>query len=216
MPRLNPNETLDVRGTVDFQAGTILLRDGQIARSKLTQEDLVVYPIPFTNIRVWDSMHTLLPGTAATDDLGLIGGAFGTAASTIQSGDGGGATINQYGRFRLAIPAEYVAGQTAKIRARATILTTIADDACTVDFVCYKDDEDGGISGDIINTAATSINVIDTPANCDFDFTTAALAGLAAGDMLDFRVHIYMKDAGNLGVMIGEISLIALLLDIKG
>jgi hypothetical protein len=45
------------------------------------------FPIPLTDFRVWDAMQTPLPGTPATDDLGLVGGTFGTATPTLRTQD---------------------------------------------------------------------------------------------------------------------------------
>ena len=54
-------------------------------RSALAQENNAVYPLQATDWRVWNAFHTVLPGTPASDDLGLIGGTFGTGVPSIQT-----------------------------------------------------------------------------------------------------------------------------------
>lgn len=185
---------------------------GTVARSNLVQDDLAAYGVPLTALRVHDALHTNLPGTAANDDMALITGTPGTDAPTLQGVDFGGTTSDEKAAFEFVLPPGYVDGETVTVRVRGAMLTTVADDACTVDVECWKADGDGAVGSDICATAAQSINSL-TPANKDFTITPT---GLAAGDRLVVRLAFAGNDSGDGGVMVPEISNVAMLLDIKG
>lgn len=179
----------------------------------LTQEPLSVFPINLTSLRVWDAYQTNLPGTAATDDLALIGGTFGTAPPTISAGDlkAAGAT-SRYARFQMALPECYDAGQTVTLRISAGMVTTVASSSCTVDVQCYKLDKITGIGSDLCTTAATTMNSL-TFGDKDFTITPS---GLVAGDVFDVRITIACNDAATVTAVTPTIASIDLLCDIKG
>lgn len=182
------------------------------ARSALLSiTELAEYVIPWTWWRVHDAYHTNLPGTAASDDLALIGGTFGSASPCIQGLDFGGTSTTAYARANIPLPWEYEDGQTVKLRFHAGILTTVADDSLTLDVVAYETDEEVGIGSDICATAAQSINSLTL---ADIDFTITATS-LVAGDVLDVRIVVAGTDAGNLGVMIPVIGSAKLLCDVR-
>ena len=58
-----------------------------LARSEILLETNAVYAIPMEKFRVWNAMHTNLPGTAATDDLELTTGTLATDFPSLQTGD---------------------------------------------------------------------------------------------------------------------------------
>jgi len=205
-------EEFDFRGTVDLTRCTLLLADDQVGRAKVTEEVLAPDPVELTELRVWDDLASLLPGVAANDDLAIIEGTWGTDAPTVQSADGKATTITQRLRFRKRLSDNYVAGRDVQLRVRGGMITTISDDVATVDVECYKDDEDGGPGSDLCATAAQSINSL-TKADKDFVITAT---DLAAGDVLDVRVTISITDAATGTAVIGEISRMALLRDIRG
>jgi hypothetical protein len=210
--RLQAHEQLDVRGTLDVSNGTLTLKDGQIGRAKLVKEEDAALPVAMTELRVHDDLASLLPGVAAADDLGIIEGTFGTDAPTVQSSDAKATTVTQYARFRMVLGQEYIAGEDLTLRVRAGMITTVSDDTATVDVECYADDEDGGVGSDLCGTAAQSINNLT---KADKDFTIDG-SGLSPGDVLDFRVAISITDGSTGTAVIGEISRIALLRDIRG
>ncbi|KKL58345.1 hypothetical protein LCGC14_2226310 [marine sediment metagenome] len=197
-------------------AGVVYARGGiqpTIDRSSLTQESLAVYKIPLTSFRVWDALQTNLPGTSATDDLGLIGGTFATASPTIQTYDlkaAGASTL--YARVEVPLPVEYVAGETLILRFHAGMKTTVADNTATLDVQAYESDEEEGISADLCTTAAQDINSL-TLADIDFTITPTALA---PGDMLDVRIAVAINDAASGTAVKGIIGSAARLCDIKG
>jgi len=178
----------------------------------LSQQVLAPFVIPWTDWRVWDAFATNLPATPATDDLGLVGGTFGTDPPSIQTGDlsAAGAT-SRYARAVIVLPAEYEAGQTVVLRFHAGMLTTISDGTATLDVVAYESDEELGLSADLCATAAQSINSLTF---ADIDFTITA-ATLAPGDVLDVRIVIAISDTVATTAVIGCIGAAKLLCDIR-
>lgn len=185
----------------------------KIPRADLIQDANAAYPIPWSSWRVWDAYQTVLPGTSASDDLGLYGGTFASASPSIKTYDVKAAgAVTLYARTMLWMPPEYDAGQTVTLRFYAGMVTTVADTTATIDAQCYESDKAAGIGSDLVTTAATTINSL-TPANKDFVVTSS---GLTAGDILDLRVAIAINDAATATAVIGMIGAAYLLLDIRG
>ena len=185
-----------------------------IDRSKLAQDDLTKYAIPWDAFKVWNAYATPLANTASADDLGLIGGTWASASPMLQTIDqkNNTAATSCFARFFVALPAEYVTGETVQIRFNCYMVTTVASTTATVDLVAYESTKAGGIGSDLVTTSATSINSL-TPANVDF---TVNPAGLAAGDILDCRVDIAINDTATGTAVIGAIGYAALMCDVKG
>lgn len=202
-------EDLVVSGAITVPSGGISAQP----RSMISQDTNVRFPVPMTDFRVWDAFHTNLPGTAATDDLALIGGTFGSAAPMIQAGDlkAAGAT-SRYARVQVVVPECYDAAETLTFILSAGMTTTVADTTCTVDIECYRHDKDGGISADLCATSATTIN---STTLSDKTFTITATT-LAAGDVLDVRVTIACNDGATATAVIPTIAAFDLVCDIRG
>lgn len=182
-------------------------------RSELTLEASQRFPIPWTAWRVWDALQTNLPGTAATDDLALIGGTFGTASPAIQSGDVKAAgTVTRYARCQVTLPFEYQPAQSVVIRARAEMITTVAATSCVIDFEAYRSDQAVGIGSDLVTTTAQSMNSL-TDANLDF---TVDAATLLPGDLLDIRMTITSVDGATGTAVIPSVGAVELLCSVKG
>lgn len=192
--------------------GSFLIPANFVQRGDLKLENLQVYDIPFERWRVHDAFGTLLPATPANDDLGLIGGTFGTAAPTIQTGDAKAASVTRRARALIYLPPEYQAGESVSIRAYAGMKTTVADTSATIDFEVYSSDLDETVSADLCTTAAQSINSL-TLANKDFVITPT---NLAPGSILDVRMTIAIVDSATATAVIGLIGRVALLADIRG
>lgn len=202
-------ENVVVTGTLKCAEDAI---SPQLRSSILKQAPLVVFPIPWAALRVWDAYQTNLPGTAASDDLGLIGGTFGTAPPMVQAGDlkAAGST-SRYARFQVVIPAFYDAAETLSLVLSAGMKTTIADVACTVDVEAYRVDKVSGISADLCATAAQAINSL-VFASKSFTITPATLS---AGDVLDVRITIACNDAATVTAVIPTIAGLDLVCDVK-
>jgi hypothetical protein len=199
-----------VRGTLSVPNTGI---SAQTRSTVLEQDAAVRCPVALTELRVWDAFHTSLPGTAATDDLALIGGTFGTAHPMVQAGDlkAAGATT-RYARFTFVMPECYDDGETVSLVLSAGMKTTIADTSCTVDVVCFKHDKTGAIGSDLCATSAQSINSL-TFADKSFTITPTTLE---KGDVLDVRIAIACTDAASASAVIPTIGNIDFALDIKG
>lgn len=198
-------------------SGNLTIKDTGIAAQTratvLKQDANAIFPIHLTTLRVWDAYQTNLPGTAATDDLALIGGTFATSPPVISAGDlkAAGATT-RYARFQMQLPACYDAAETVTLRVSAGMVTTIADTSCTIDAQVYKLDKVTGIGSDLCATAAMTMNSV-TFSNKEFTITSS---GLTAGDVFDVRIAIACTDAATGTAVTPTIAAIDLLCDIKG
>lgn len=198
--------------TVTFTGGVTTL----FARTQLQQDTLAAYPVPLTDLRVHDAFQTVLPGTAANDDLGILGTDFTAACPTVVTQDekANMGAHSSYGRFMTQLPAEYQAGETVVIRCFAGMKTNVADQSAVIDIEAYKFTGDGGrTGGDICATSAVSINGSTTNSARDFTITASSLS---PGDWLDVRVTITIDDDATGTAVIGEIDYIQLLCDIRG
>ncbi len=203
-------DDLTVTGTL--KCGNTAI-SAQTRATILDQDDNARFPIDWTALRVWDALQTNLPGTAATDDLALVGGTFGSSAPTVQAGDlkAAGATT-RYARFQVTLPECYQAGQTVSLIISAGMGTTVADTSCTVDVQAYRIDKDGTIGSDLCATAAQDMNSL-TFSDKTFTITPATLS---AGDVLDVRIAIACNDAATGTAVTPTIGGIDLACDIKG
>ena len=95
-------DTIKITETLTIKEDGI---SSQTRASILKQDANAIFPVGLESLRVWNAYQTNLPGTAATDDLALIGGTFGTAPPTISAGDlkAAGATT-RYARFQMQLP----------------------------------------------------------------------------------------------------------------
>lgn len=203
-------EDLRVSGSITVKEDGISV---QTRASILKQDTLVAFPVLVTDLRVWDAFHTNLPGTAATDDLALIGGTFGTAPPTVSAGDlkAAGLTTRR-ARFQLQLPECYDPGETIVLSIYAGMVTTVADTSCTIDVEAYKLNKITGIGSDICATSATTMNSLVISAK-QFTITPS---GLLPGDLLDVRISIACTDAATGTAVTPTIAAIDLLCDIRG
>ncbi len=170
------------------------------------------HPIDLGDLKIWDSGQPLT-ATAGTDDLAFTAGTFGTSNDYVQAGDVKTLTGTRYARFFVALPPNYVAGQSVKIRFAAGMLTTVASTTCTIDCEAYLVGRNSLVSGsDLCATSATTMNSLSF---ADKDFTITATS-LAAGDVLDVRVTIAFVDAATGTVVRPVIAAIDLVTSIKG
>jgi hypothetical protein len=216
------NEDVRINGTLTATSvsssgasitGAMMSPNAEIGRSQMAQDTLAIYPINLMDLRVHDALNTVLPGTAAADDLALDSGTFGTEAAHLTAGDlkAAGATT-RYARFLVVIPHEYDDAETLQLRVNAKMETTVADTTCTVDVEAYEIASDLTTGSDLCTTAAQSCNSL-TAANLDFTLTATSVV---SGDVLDVRVAIACNDAATGTVVEPVISKIALLADVRG
>lgn len=184
-----------------------------VARADIAQDANRVFVIPMTSCRVWDAPQTLLPGTAANDDLGLVRGTLGTNSLVLSAGDlkAAGATT-RYAGLQIPIPAEYDAGESLTLRLSAGMQTTVADNSATVDVQVYKADREGAVGSDLCATSVQGINSL-TFSDKDFVITPT---GLAPGDLLDVRIAVAVNDAATATAVTAAIGAVELLADVRG
>lgn len=182
----------------------------------LAMAELQPYPIPLTNFRVWDAMQTNLPGTPAADDLGLVGGTFGSATPSLRTEDLKAESVNptlNRARVLVQLPWDYVAGQSVTLRFKAGMITTVSDTTATLDCEAYKlqDDPDDAIGSDLVTTTATTINSL-TFANIDFVVNPSSLS---PGDILDVRITTAVNDGATGTAVIAGITSAKLMVDVR-
>lgn len=179
----------------------------------LALAELQAFPVPLTDFRVWDAMATVLPSAGASDDLGLVGGTFGTATPSLRTQDCKTLTNSNRARVLIQLPWEYVAGESVTLRLKAGMITTVAGTTATIDCEAYKlqEDPDDAIGSDLVSTAATTINSL-VFANIDFVVTPTSLS---PGDILDVRLTIAIVDGATATAVIAGITSVKLLCDVR-
>lgn len=179
----------------------------------LALAELQSFPIPLTNFRVWDAMATVLPSAGANDDLGLVGGTFGTATPSLRTQDCKTLTNSNRARVLVQLPWDYVAGESVTLRFKAGMITTVSGTTATIDCEAYKlqEDPDDAIGSDLVSTAAQTINSL-VFANVDFVVTPTSLS---PGDILDVRVSTAIVDGATVTAVIAGITSVRLLCDVR-
>lgn len=201
---------MHVAGQLSFD--TLDAGSDTIPKDALVQTADSPFSIPQTAWRVWDSLVSLLPATSASDDLGLYPGTWGTTPWLIRSADVKTTTVTLRAACEIAVPADYDAGESLTLRARAGMITTVADGSATVDFEVYKKAGTGAsVGSDICATSATTINST-TFGNKDFTITPT---GVAAGDVLQIRMTIAVVDTATGTAVIAAVEQVKLLYDQK-
>ncbi len=180
----------------------------------LAQADLQPFNVPWTAWRVWNAFGTNLPAAAADDDLGLVGGTFASAHPTIQAGDIGEAASTRYARAVIALPWNYVAGQSVTLRFYAGCLTAAADTTCTLDISVYLADGDTTLHADGDLAPAAAANNIKSVVFDNVDFALTPTTNLSPGSELDVQVGITYDD-GATAIVIPCIGLVQLLCDVR-
>lgn len=191
---------LEVDGNADLD-GTLSVAGASTMSGSLGVVSQTI-GVDFSNFRIHDNIDAFIDQAAADDDdLTLVQGTFGTNATTVETIDCGGLNdTTQRAMFWFVMPPSYVAGSTVSIVANSGMVTTVADQAATLDFECYVPDyanADGTVSSDLVTTAAQSVNSTtfgDDTFVVDDDVSGHALA---PGSMIQCRVTALCDDDGN-------------------
>lgn len=191
--------------------GRFLIPNNFVQRNDLKLETKT-YPILMRDARVWDAPLSFLPTTSSSDDLGFTAGTWGSSGNTIRTSDlkNLGSTT-RYSRHVIALPPEYIAGESVVLRVNAGMNTTVASTAATIDAEVYET-SGATISADLCATAAQSINSL-TAANRNFTITAT---NLAPGDILDIRLAVLVNDSATATAVIAVINSIDLVLSVRG
>lgn len=182
-----------------------------IQRTKLLLYQQQKVWIPPTSWRVWDAFQTTLPGTAAADDLALVGQTWATGCPQLQSSDAGGTTVTQRARTVIALPKEYVASENVLLMFWAG-MQGAASASATLDVEVYRVGDNGLVDGsDLYTGAAVDIN------STTFDDKTFQLtdSALGPGDFIDVRITVAITDVGGSN-KIAKIPKVWLLADCQG
>jgi hypothetical protein len=169
--------------TAEILDGTILNADidaaAAIARSKLAEDALALYPIPIANMRL--STFAVMGVSAADDnEFALI---VASNAITLNSDSATNTTDTSTFRFQVRLPENYVAAGDVSVRFRSALIESGAaatDNGSSIDLSCYEQ-ADGAVGADIVSTAAQTYAATDTWYAKDFVITAT---NLVAGDIL--------------------------------
>jgi hypothetical protein len=208
--RVNRGERLDVYGTLALY-GTVE-GEGAVSRSVLASEaNSTLARASLSDLRVHDLPSSGLPAAATADDLGLVAGAYGTTAPTVQSSDSKSASVTQYARWRVPLPESYLAASA--ITLQATVKTsTVASTSATLDAQVFEDDGVGGCGSDLCTTALQSVN---NATETVYSFAVSG-AGLEAGDVLDVRLTVAIVDSGTGTAVVVTLSKLELVGTVQG
>ena len=171
------------------------------------------FHVPLADFRVWDAFETLLPGTPGTDDLGLVGGTWGSETPSVRTQDCKTLTNTNRARVLIQLPWEYISGQAVRLRLKAGMITTVAGTTAIIDCEAFKlqADPDDSIGSDLVSTAATTMNSL-TFADIDFVITATSLS---PGDILDVRITTVITDAATATAVIAGITSLRLMCDVR-
>lgn len=195
----------DVTYSGDLQPG--------LARAQIVQDNLANYAIPFTEMRVHDAPQTVLPGTAAGDDLAIVGTSYGTDTLAIQTSDSKAASVTQYALFTWPLPVEFTAAQSVRVKVKAGMVTTVSDGTAVVDVEAYLSNDEGAVSGsDLVSTAAASVNSLTAAEN---SFVLDG-SGLVPGSVLNIRVRASVVDSATATAVILRVGRVTCQADVKG
>ena len=185
--------------------------NANIETTKMEQRVLAEYHVPIDAFRVWDALTTNPVSAAASDDLGLVTGTWGSAVNKITAGDCKAATTTRRIYFSVPVPPNYDDGQTIQLKVRAKMETTLSDGTCTIDAEAYVAN-DGTLTSDLVATAAQSMNSL-TAANYNF---TLSSGSIDPGDLLEVRLTIACVDSATATAVTPAIYEVALLCDTRG
>lgn len=161
--------------------------------------------IPVESGVIWDATTITQLGTTPTsaDDFGVTMGTYATSDPTLRSSDAKTTTVTSKVRYRVQVPANYVAGQPFGIRLNGGMVTTIANGTATQVPAAYRR---GAPTVNIVQTAAKSINTL---VGGDNDFVCDP-TNLQPGEVLDVVVTQVVTDSGTGTAVIGELRRMAL------
>ncbi len=208
-----------VTGTWDISGATVTYRSilnadvnasAAIARSKLAEDALAEYGIPFTALR--NSSALALVAAAEDNEFGLTSAGFGTGTMVIDGDPASGESETSTLMFEYVLPPEYVAAGDVRLVVEARESVGAATAATTISCEAYESDGQAGAGADL--TAAFDVTDVDTSWATSTSVITAA--GLVAGDRLIVFVRIITDDTAGTVATVAQIGEVKLLLDIKG
>ena len=190
-----------------------------MTRAKLDTEAIQRHYLKTTDWRKKSDMAVPLPATASSPDLGVYTNPAGPGAATppvMRTEDIKTlAAAVRNARTLVQLPYNYVSTNTVQLKVAAGMITTVADDTCTIDCEVYlvsQTDDVYTTGTDLNQVAAQSIN------NLVYSEKTFPIDGsvLAANDILDVLLFITSTDAASGTAVIGAILWAALEFDVKG
>ncbi len=194
--------TLQAGDTLTLDQGGLRVMDtsGQLKQAGVSTA-VEPFAISFQEWRKTDGV-TVTPVTAATTNFGVTFGSDGTNFPVLRTIDSKVATTAVVGRCVVRLPSNYTAGAALTLRARAGMVTTIADTSALLGFNVYRSSQDGLGSADLNATSAQSVNSL-TSANKDYVITPTTLL---PGDDLHIKMTLTIIDGATVGAVLGTIN----------
>ncbi len=207
-------------GTLDMSAATLTYRSivnadisasADIVRSKLVEEALTVYSIPFTSLR--NASAVALVAAAEDDEFGLTSAGFGTGTLVIDGDPASAESETSTLMFEFVLPPEYVAAGDVKLVVHAQETVGAATVATTILAEAYESDGEGAVGSDLYNAFDNTDIVYGSWTTCTSVITAT---DLTAGDRLIVFVRIVTNDTGGSVGTVAQIGEVDLQIDIKG
>lgn len=155
--------------------------------------------LDFTQFRLHTGLQTLLGGTPAVDDIGLVATAFGTAA-VLQSLTADEADDDNFARILWAVPADYVAGTDITVTS-VVAEVEVAGASADLDLEARRTSD---ISTELQGSAATSVLGGATVVQ------TITGTNIVAGEVLDLRFNLDIDNTAGPGTVHYNISSITI------
>lgn len=206
-------------GTLDVSGATVTYRSilnadinasAAIARSKLAEDALAEYGIPFTALR--NASALALVAAAEDNEFGLTSAGFGTGTLVIDGDPASNESETSTLMFEFVLPPEYVAAGDVQLVVQAKESVGAATVSTTLSAEAYEVDGQGGAGSDI----AGAPDVTDITTSWQTSTTAITASGLVAGDRLIVFVRIVTNDTGGAVGTVAQIGEVSIKCDIKG
>lgn len=187
------NDTVEFIVTIDKSVDPEVKTWRLISDSRVTGNTVArTVQLDFTQFRIHNAMQTLLGGTPAVDDIGLVGTAFGTAA-VLQSLTADEADDDNFARILWAVPEDYVAGTDITVTSVVTE-EEIAGASAGLDLEARRTSD---VGTELQTTDAAAITVVGGQTVVHTITGTAILAG----EVLDLRFNLDIDNTAGPGTV---------------
>jgi len=207
----------ELTGTLDISGATVTYRsivngditDNTIARSKLAENALQKFGVPFQSLRNDDG--TVMDATGGAGLFAITAGGFGTGTLTIDGEAASAGAKTDILQFEFILPPQYVSQGDVKLVLTAKESVGAATASTTLSSEVYESNGEGDVSA-----VSGSWDKTDVTAAWQTFTNTLTATALAAGDRLIVLVRIVTNDTGGTVGTVAQIGKIELQCDIKG
>lgn len=210
---VTPTGTLDISGaTVTYRS--ILNADigagAAIVRSKLAEEALAKYGIPFSMLRNDDG--TVVDATGGAGLFSITNGGIGTGTQTLDGEAASGNSKTDVVQFEFTMPPEYVSAGDVRVILTAKESVGAATVSTTLSGEAYEDDNQGGVGSNVL----ASWDQTDITDSWQTFTGTITSTSLTAGDKVRVYIQVVTNDTGGAVGTVTQIGKVEMQADIKG